>query len=324
MSSAPSRQPHVFLSHAWEDLDLAQRLAKDLMANGIEVFLDVFSIGPGESIRRSVDKGFEACTHVLVLMTENSIHRPWVQSELDTGFTLKLEGKAKLIVARVGLSPSRLPPTVRPYLSPSLDEYDRDMPRLVSAIWSINERPKLGQPPLAVRQRSGTGLSAGAEAIVRHACSTSEDGRAKAFGPEALLSATGLTPEALAIAADELETAEGRKTGTRHRRRKVRLRAPASDGRGVHPIRRSARVRRSRSRRETGRKPCAERRPRAERGGRSRPGARVGQAASQPRLGLPHLEGLGHREQAGVPGLGGGNHLHHPGEPALRGLTPLD
>lgn len=207
MTDAHTVQPHVFLSHATDDLDLARRLAADLLANGIEVFLDVYAITAGESIRRTVDKGFEACTHVVVLMTEKSIGRRWIDSELDTGFMLKLEGKAKLIVARVGVPASRLSPTLRPYLSPSLDDYDRDMLQLVSDIWGINEKPKLGQPPLAVRQRAGTGLSAGAEAIIRHACSTSEDGRAKAFAPEVLLTATGLTREALANAADELETA---------------------------------------------------------------------------------------------------------------------
>lgn len=54
-----SAPPHdIFISHAWEDkADFVEALAHTLRAAGAEVLYDDFSLRPGDSLRRSIDKG---------------------------------------------------------------------------------------------------------------------------------------------------------------------------------------------------------------------------------------------------------------------------
>ena len=68
-----NQAPHVFLSSASEDKELAVRLAKDLLAHGIDTFNYIWDIKMGESFRQRIDEGIINCTHFLVLLTPVSI-----------------------------------------------------------------------------------------------------------------------------------------------------------------------------------------------------------------------------------------------------------
>jgi len=89
-----TRERLVYLAHATEDKHLAQPLAEGLVERGIPVWYDNWEIGYGDSLRRRMEQGLGDCTHFVVLLTETSVNKPWVNEEIDAGLMSAVEGTA--------------------------------------------------------------------------------------------------------------------------------------------------------------------------------------------------------------------------------------
>lgn len=78
LTSAP---PHdIFISHAWEDkADFVEALAHSLRAAGAEVWYDDFSLRPGDSLRRSIDKGLGSSRFGIVVLSTHFFKKEWPQ-----------------------------------------------------------------------------------------------------------------------------------------------------------------------------------------------------------------------------------------------------
>jgi TIR domain len=109
-SKVAPTSPRAFLSYAWEDRQLAERLAAALQANGIDTWWAGWCIGAGDSLRQKIDEGLADCTHFLVLLTLASIAKPWVNQEMDAGLVRKLNENTRFIAVRSGLAAAALPP----------------------------------------------------------------------------------------------------------------------------------------------------------------------------------------------------------------------
>jgi len=197
--------PKVFLSYAWEDRVLAEKLAQTLMKNGIDTWWAGWSIGPGDSLRQKIDEGLADCTHFLVLLTPTSISKPWVNQEMDAGLIRKLETATRFIAVRAGLPASALPPLLKGMLSPSIENFDSDIMQLVNDIHGVSRKPKLGPAPSATSFPS-TGYSAAATAVAKVFVESSETAM---FGDpqltvEALATATTLSVDDVQDALHEL------------------------------------------------------------------------------------------------------------------------
>ena len=201
--------PHAFLSHASEDGVLAVRLAKDLLASGIDAFLDVCDITAGDSLRQRIDAGLGTCTHFLVLLTPTSISKPWISAEIDAAFVQKVLGRCKFIPVRCNLSASDLPPLLGALYSPSLDDYEVAVQSLIADLYGISQKPPIGMPPAFMKPAlpAETGLAPAARSIVMCLIQGSQHG----LEDDPLLSIhelqqeTGLPEESLVDAAFELE-----------------------------------------------------------------------------------------------------------------------
>jgi TIR domain len=204
-----SAAPHAFLSHASEDGVLAVRLAKDLLASGIDTFLDVWDITAGDSLRQRIDAGLGTCTHFLVLLTPISISKSWVRAEIDAAFVQKVLGRCKVIPMRCNLSPSDLPPLLGALYSPSLDDYGVAVPSLIADLYGVSQKPAIGLPPAFIKPAlpAETGLTPATRSIVVCLIQGSQHG----LEDDPLLSihelqqGTGLPEESLVDAAFELE-----------------------------------------------------------------------------------------------------------------------
>lgn len=71
----------VFLSHSSADKKAVRRLAQDLEAAGIVVWLDEREIGIGDSISQSIQEGIARADYVAVWLTERSVGSEWVRRE---------------------------------------------------------------------------------------------------------------------------------------------------------------------------------------------------------------------------------------------------
>ena len=200
------RLPNVFLSWGSPDKDLANRLATVLRQNGIETWFSEWEIAPGDSFRQRIEAGLDKCTHFIVLLTPNSIHRPWVNIEIDAGLIQKIEEGRRFIPLRMGIAPGDLPPLLRTIHSPLLEDFDRDVQQLVHDIFGISRKPPVGQPPMPKISGGAKGFSDAATAVARHFVQNSRNGCAHdpSVKLSTLSSATGLTLDDVKDAIFEL------------------------------------------------------------------------------------------------------------------------
>lgn len=175
--AAPMTAPSVFLSYTSENLDLARRIAETLEANGIETWWDKWCISPGDSLRQKIDEGISECTHFLVLLTPQSISKPWVNQEMDAGLVRKLGKQCRFLPLRYELPASELPPLLSGMHSPEIAA-DEDITQLINDIYGITRRPPRGAPPHSVSAdaNADTGYSAAAAAVARYFVENSKHG----------------------------------------------------------------------------------------------------------------------------------------------------
>jgi hypothetical protein len=176
-NGAPTGAPHVFLSYTSDDLELAHRVAEALEVKGIRTWWDKWCIYPGDSLRHKIDEGLSECTHFLVLLTPQSIGKPWVNQEMDAGLVRKLKGQCRFLAVRYDLPASALPPLLSGMHSPEIAT-DEDVAQLISDIYGVIRRPPRGEPPALVSAdtNSDTGYSAAASAVARYFVENSKHG----------------------------------------------------------------------------------------------------------------------------------------------------
>jgi hypothetical protein len=167
--------PKAFLSYAKENRGLAETIAKELQANGIDTWWAEWEIGAGGSLRQKIDDGLQNCTHFIVLLTKESISKAWVNQEMDAGLVRKLQDKCTFIPLRCGFPAGDLPPLLSGILSPEIDESALDLKQLISDIHGLTRRPPLGDAPIAAAPVS-TGYSKAATAAAQYFVENSPHG----------------------------------------------------------------------------------------------------------------------------------------------------
>lgn len=169
MSEPATRDRLVYLAHASEDKAITRPLAEGLMQRGINVWYDNWEIGYGDSLRRKMEEGLGGCTHFVVLLTQTSIGKPWVNEEIDAGLMSAVEGTAKFIGLRHQLPLTRVSPFLRTRLTPEFISGDEGLEALASEIFGISKKPPLGETPRYVRShRPGSTWSAAAMAVAEY------------------------------------------------------------------------------------------------------------------------------------------------------------
>ena len=152
--------PRIYLALASEDkVALAIPLAEKLMASGIDVWLDKWEIGYGDSLVQRMEEGLDNCSHFVVLLTPISIAKNWVRAEIDAGFTDDINGKVKFIGLRNNVDIDDLTPFLRTRLCPHFElNDDVQFQELVEDIFGLSRKPELGDVPSFV-QNAKDGLS---------------------------------------------------------------------------------------------------------------------------------------------------------------------
>jgi hypothetical protein len=208
MSTDPTR-PRVFVCHASEEKPLAERVARDLMAAGIDTFYDRWEIRAGDSLRQKIDEGIENCTHFLVLLTPTALLKPWVNAEIDAGYVRRLDKRSRLIPMRAGLALTELPPLLSGLHSPSLDEYESAIQQLISDILGVTDRPVLGPisriAKAAISPDAGLSIAAGQIAYILVTASKNARSGDPQLPTDELRTLVDLPDDDLIEAVDELE-----------------------------------------------------------------------------------------------------------------------
>lgn len=104
-------------------------------------------------VRKIFDEGLRNCRAFLVVLSNNSIHKPWVREELDAAMVRKIEEHAKLIPVR--LDGCEVPESLRHTCwvdIPDLSGYEQEFQRILNAIFGMYDRPPVGEPPAYVQE----------------------------------------------------------------------------------------------------------------------------------------------------------------------------
>lgn len=88
----------LFISHASEDKPtLVTSLAEELKNFGVEVWYDEFSLGLGDSLSRSIDKGLANSRYGLVVLSLDFLNKEWPEYELRGLITRENQGEKVIL-----------------------------------------------------------------------------------------------------------------------------------------------------------------------------------------------------------------------------------
>jgi hypothetical protein len=102
----------AFLSHSSLDKPFIRKLASDLKANGVQVWLDELSIKVGESIADRISQGLAESDYFLFAASKASIQSEWVRLELNTALLKDVE-RRKVSILPLKLDDCEVPLIIR-------------------------------------------------------------------------------------------------------------------------------------------------------------------------------------------------------------------
>ncbi|VVP65235.1 toll/interleukin-1 receptor domain-containing protein [Pseudomonas fluorescens] len=142
--------PKVFVSHASEDKDrFVLHFAQQLRANGIDAWLDKWEMLPGDSlIEKIFEEGIKEAQAVIVVLSKNSVGKPWVKHELDAACVKRINNGSKLIP--VVIDDCEVPEALKATLWEHIQDtaaYQPSLERIIASIFGISDKPALGKPP---------------------------------------------------------------------------------------------------------------------------------------------------------------------------------
>ena len=142
--------PKVFISHASEDKDrFVLDFASKLRAQGIDAWLDRWEMLPGDSlVDKLFEEGIHSATAVVIVLSKNSVDKPWVREEINAAFVKHVAGGMKLIP--VLLDDCRVPECLASTLWERISDlttYEQSFERIVAAITGVLDKPPLGDLP---------------------------------------------------------------------------------------------------------------------------------------------------------------------------------
>jgi hypothetical protein len=88
----------LFVCHASEDKSFVDDLAVYLDSRGVELWYDKREIKIGESIVTKINAGLESASHLVVVLSNASVTKPWVQRELSSTLMRQLQQKAIAVI----------------------------------------------------------------------------------------------------------------------------------------------------------------------------------------------------------------------------------
>jgi hypothetical protein len=105
-------KPTAFLSHSSSDRLIADKLAADLRALGICVWIDSERIKYGQSIPRAIEEGLKLSTAVLVLISDAFSRSRWCRAEYEPILSTEIDS-GRLLVVPVLVETAEIPLLLR-------------------------------------------------------------------------------------------------------------------------------------------------------------------------------------------------------------------
>lgn len=106
----------VFLSHTSSDKDVVEPIGTFLSRRGLTVWLDAWSMTPGDSLIAKIGEGIESSDRLVVFLSPDSVESKWVRKEVATGLVMEIaedKGLGETFVVPALLVPCKVPIMLR-------------------------------------------------------------------------------------------------------------------------------------------------------------------------------------------------------------------
>lgn len=118
--------------------------------NGVDAWLDQWEMKPGDSLVDNIfEEGLKDARAVIAwVLSKVSVQKPWVREELNTSVVNRISRGTRLIP--VVIDDCEVPESLRSTLWQKVDDladYDQSLQRILSAIFDVDDKPNIGQPP---------------------------------------------------------------------------------------------------------------------------------------------------------------------------------
>lgn len=88
----------LFLCHASEDKDFVDWLAERLDAEDVDIWYDRREIRAGDSIVERINDGLASASHVVVVLSQAAIRKPWVSRELSSALMMQVQDSSVRVI----------------------------------------------------------------------------------------------------------------------------------------------------------------------------------------------------------------------------------
>lgn len=142
--------PKAFISHASEDKDrFVIEFAAKLRENGIDAWVDKWEMMPGDSLVNKIfDEGIKNADVIIIILSQNSVDKPWVKEEINAGFIKRIESNVKIIP--VIIDDCNVPESLKSTLWEKINDlksYNENLNRIVNSILKKSDKPPIGEKP---------------------------------------------------------------------------------------------------------------------------------------------------------------------------------
>ncbi len=154
-TKSPVIEFDAFVCHATEDkAEIAEPLARALVAKGLRVWYDKFILTVGDGLRAAIDKGLARSHYGIVILSPSFFEKPWPQMELDALATRQAATGEKVILPiwhKVGVEQVRsFSPILAGHLGVSTkDGLDHVLVELLRVLTDRRVELAVGMPPPA-------------------------------------------------------------------------------------------------------------------------------------------------------------------------------
>ena len=142
----------IFISHAHQDAQMAQKLATDLEKEGYDIWIAPDSIRPGEKWVEAISRGLEESGLFLLLLSPAAVQSRWVNTETNIAIQLDHDGVMSLYPLMV--QPCKVPILWRAYQHISLrGGYPNALAYLLTVLDPSSAPPPPAQPVIELKER---------------------------------------------------------------------------------------------------------------------------------------------------------------------------
>jgi hypothetical protein len=137
----------AFLSYSHVDREFAEKLARTLQENGIDVWFDAWQLQAGDSIVQKIfTHGLERCSVFLIVLSNASVQSKWVRYELDAAIVQRIAGLTHIVP--VIKEKCEIPFPLRTLQWVDLGEnFDEGVHSIIHSLQEISTNSPLGNVP---------------------------------------------------------------------------------------------------------------------------------------------------------------------------------